>query len=321
MGHLTLVITDFALPGDSDVALPRLPALESLIARGGSAPAGDPGWRHWTLAQAGLPVQGDLPVAAVIAGRVGHWAVATPVHLLAGLKQVHFDTAGLPCLAAAQQTALASSFNETFGGDGLALSFADGTGLLELPRPLEAVTHDPLPLAGREAGAWLPAGPDGGRLRRLMTEIQMWLCTQPLNEQRLARQEPVVNALWIWGLGRAELPAPAATLPTLASADTFLRAAWRRADGEVIAPPDSFADCTGEREHVLATFELSSLSDSPAEALEAAEVGWFAPLVEALARGRSSGVRVWLAGHVLELEPRDRLRFWRRRRAWHEALR
>ena len=115
---------------------------------------------------------------------------------------------------------IAASFNAHLGGDGLALeAVAPTLGLLALPRAVEAQTHDPAPLAGREAGAWLPSGADGGWLRRLMTEAQMLLHDHPVNAAREARGEAPVNGLWLWGSGGDAPPALPGSLPALASAD------------------------------------------------------------------------------------------------------
>lgn len=187
--------------------------------------------------------------------------------------------------------------------------------------PLDATTHDPQPLAGRDAGAWLPSGPGGARLRRLMTEIQMWLHTHPLNESRLRRGEPPVNGLWLWGIGGDPLQ-PVASLPGLSTDDPFLRRLWHAAGAECAPTPVSL-----EAWHAAATpsaivsIGLGALERDPAAALVRVEERWFAPLESALASGAISGARLFLDGTVATVGRYDRLRFWRPRRAWHEVLR
>ncbi len=321
MMRLSLAITDFEVPGEAGSTVPRLPSLERLLALGQPLPTAFPGWRHWALAVAGMSPAADLPVAATIANRPGQWALATPVHLLAGLEHLHLDPAGLPTLSRSEQDVLADSFDGTFGAEGLSLSFEDGAALLRLPAPTVATTHDPEPLAGKEAGAWLPSGRDGARLRKLMTEIQMWLHGHPLAIAREARGEAPVNALWIWGQGDAATPVAAGVIPRLASSDAFLRALWRRADVPVYGPPSSLEPwLAGMRGHdALVTLGIGQ-AGTHAEALERVEACWFAPLLAALGDANVSELRLLLAGRELVLRPRDRLRFWRRRRAWTEAL-
>lgn len=54
-------------------------------------------------------------------------------------------------------------------------------------------------LAHRSASAFMPAGEDGGRWRRLMTEIQMLLHMHPVNILRESQGKLPVNSLWFWG--------------------------------------------------------------------------------------------------------------------------
>ncbi len=317
MSWFALAIADLAAP-EGTAGLPRLPALERLLARGERRP-GPADFRRWILTLAGLVPPLRLPLASVMAGRPGHWALATPVHLVAGLDRVHLHPGGLPATTPAELAAIAASFNAALGGDGLALEPAGPSlGLLSLARPVSADTHDPAPLAGREAGAWLPSGPDGGWLRRLMTEAQMLLHGHPVNSAREARGEAPVNGLWLWGTGGEALPALPAGLPPLETADPFLAALWRNSAGTVSAPAAAFGDRPpGPR---IVTLDLAALGGTPAEALERAEAQWFAPLERALAPGGIERLDLFVAGRALRAAPRHRLKFWRRARPWQEAV-
>jgi hypothetical protein len=323
MQTLTLAMTDFAAPGPGSGALPRLPALEQLLARGERRQVEDADFRGWILGRAGFPAARSLPLAAVVAARPGHWALATPLQLLAGLERVNLHPAGAPLLEPAELQALVASFNNVLGGEGLALeALHSGQCLLSLPRAMVATTHDPGPLAGREASGWLPAGPDGAWLRRLMTEAQMLLHEHPVNLARVARGAQPVNALWLWGLGGGELPAPAAPLSPLASDDDFLRALWRRHGGRIEAAPEGLAaTLMAKRDAVgVVTLALGGLAADPVQALQQVEERWFAPLAAALAGGRLGAVRIFLAGQEVEFAARHRFRVWRRGRPWQEVL-
>lgn len=320
MTQLALAITDFALPVEADSA-PRLERFNRLLARGDREPARLPGWRHWVLQTAGMTVPERLPLASTLAGRGGNWAIVTPVHLLAGLEHVHLDPAGLPALTDTEWRLLVDGFNQEFAEEGISLGFDGEVALLALTERLDATTHDPQPLAGRDAGAWLPSGPGGARLRRLMTEIQMWLHTHPLNESRLRRGDPPVNGLWLWGIGGDSLP-PVASLPGLSTDDPFLRHLWHAA-GAVCAPTPVSLDAwrTAATPSAIVSIGLGALERDPAAALARVEERWFAPLESALASGAISEARLFLDGTVATVGRYDRLRFWRRRRDWHEALR
>lgn len=319
MARLLLAVPDFPRHVETD-AVPRLQALESLIARGRpGAPAAE--WRSWILGQAGADVSAPLPVARVVAGRDGHFAIATPVHLLAGLEHVHFDPAGLPSLNAEEWTRLCVGFNDVFSSDGLHLAREHGVGLLSLPRPVDALTRDPEPLAGREAGAWLPSGTEGAWLRRLMTEVQMWLYDHEINMEREARELCPVNGLWLWGLGGDAARAQRPPRAMLASRDPFLRRLWANDGGQVGGDPDDLettldtgADC------VVASISLAGLAPTPGESLQRLEADWFAPLAAGMVSGRVGSAELLLGDASLVLRPADRFRFWRRVRPWQEVL-
>jgi hypothetical protein len=318
MTPLTLAISDFALPAEGGEA-PRLDALGRLLARGRREPCRQQDWRHWVLGASGLKPPEQLPVASTLAGRPGCWMVATPVHLLAGLEHLHLDPAGLPVLSGQNWQELSSDFNHVFADSGYRLEFDGEVALLDLGEALEAVTHDPQPLAGRDAAAWMPSGPGGGRLRRLMTEIQMWLHDHPVNAARSRRGVAPVNCLWLWG-GGGETLWPQTQLPGLASNDPFLRKLWQTAGAPCAVPPSSLAAWLAMPRPIV-SLELASIDPDPGIALQRLEQAWFRPLEEALAEGTISRARLHLGAVVATLHRHDRWRFWRPQRDWHEALR
>jgi hypothetical protein len=217
---------------------------------------------------------------------------------------------------------LAEAFNAEFGPDGLHLDCDDGLGLLSLPRPLVATTHDPGALAGRDAGAWLPSGPDGGWLRRTMTSIQMWLHDHPLNRERASAGQVPVNALWLWAVGAGSVSWPAAPLPVLATDDEVLRRLWRRAGAVATGLPASFeAWQPAAAPQACVALSLAGLAHDPRQALDALESGWLAPVAAAVRSGRLAEARLHLGASILEFSRADLFRFWRRHRAWHEVLR
>lgn len=309
--ELLVAITDLAPPDtDAAAALPRLPALESLLvrARRAAAPAD---WRRWALGHVGLDAPpGDLPIGAALAAAAGlalddaSWLLATPVHLQATLTQVRLHAAGPLPLAPADAAALAARACAELGGDGFELHAAGDQLLARFAPAVSLATHDPALLAGYEIGARLPAGTDGGRVRRCMTELQMWLHANPIVAPA---GEVSPNALWLWGAGRA-LPRGEAHWPVLDSDDPWLRA-LRTRTGAAPARPD----------RRLATWRLASLADAGDESVFVrAEREWFAPLARALAAGELAHVRLYLGGAEFELRRAQRWRFWRKPRPWWE---
>ena len=323
MTRLDLAITDFALPVESDSA-PRLALLERLLARGRQRPGAAASWRHWLLEHCGMDAPGELPLGRLLAGREGAFALATPLHLVAGLEHVHLDPAGPPRLEPGEWKVLVETFNAEFGQDGLQLHHRDGLGLMSLPRPVEVTTHDPASLPGCDAGGWLPGGRDGGWLRSTMTAIQMWLHDHPLNRQRASAGLVPVNALWIWGAGSGSLPRPRATLPTLptlATDDDVSRCLWRHLGGPQAGLPASFAGWPPDgSKHRVVALSLSGLEADPRRALAELEARWLGPVAADVLAGRLGRACLHLGGTELEFSRGDLLRFWRRPRAWHEAL-
>jgi hypothetical protein len=307
--HLHAALTDLApLEVHAEHALPRLPALERMLARASRAAAeGD--WRRWALAVAGLAAPaGDLPVGATLAAAhgldasSGTWLVAAPVHFVATPTHVRLHAAGVLAPGREAATALAARFNEALGSREQRLRAVASLLLLQVDGALAVGSEDPDALAGRDVGGALPTGPDGGRVRRLMTEAQMWLHDAPP-----AGAGPQVNGLWFWGAGRAPLEGEA-VWPALDSSDPFLRAAR-----EVYAGRAAGA---GAR---LASWRLADFAPDAAP-LARAEAHWFEPLEEELAAGTLQSATIHYGGQVFRLHRRQRWRLWVRPRPWWELV-
>jgi hypothetical protein len=296
-----VLITDLVPPAQATAAdlLPRLPQLETLLARG-RAISRAPSWRHHLLALAGQPCPADreVPVGAQLAAAAGlpaaaGWAVVTPVRCVAGLDHVQLQGFGAPLSAA-----LLARFNAELGGPAGQLHATPYANLWSFSKPLAVTTHDPAPLVGHDVGPCLPAGPDAAALRRWMTEAQMWL--------HAAGEPQRVNSLWPWGVGTAADAATPPTLPWAVEGED----AWVAA-----LPRGTKTPAAESRAARMATrVTLWRLADyaSAAGAFAAADAAWSEALQTAL-RERGAAT-VWLAGRCHELRAADRWRVWRR---WH----
>jgi hypothetical protein len=135
--------------------------------------------------------------------------IATPVHYLAEMSNVRLAADGILSLSRAEADALAADFNRVWHDAGIRLI----AGRSQTPRApdlfcvtdrvLDAATRDPEDVLDRHIEDYLPAGHDAPRLRRLMSEIEMWLFEHAVNRTRLADATPAVNGLWLWGGGSA----------------------------------------------------------------------------------------------------------------------
>lgn len=291
-------------PGEA-APLPRLPALEGLVARGEVRPAPSD-WRRWALARAGLEaVAGDLPLGRLLAAAAGlrveasdTWLAVAPLSLRAGLSAVRVgDTAIAPDAAGAAR--LASLFNAEWASEASSLHALGADLVLRHRARLEVATVDPAHVLGRDLGGALPQGSDAPALVRLMTEIQMWLHALP--------PEPAIagiNGLWLWGAGQEPLSGTP-RWPAFADFDPFLTAARRAHPGPARADAE------------LVRWSVARLISTGAT-LAAADRKWFAPLAASLRSGRLAAAELHLLDSTVRLAARQRWRFWIRPQPWWE---
>ncbi len=185
----------------------RAPALERLLARADAGTrAAD--WRTeaFRVITAGSPIMPSAAAAALRSaggGSDGAWVfVATPVHFVAGMSSVGMPCEGLLDLGEAEADALAVDFNRRFSAGGARLiRGAEALLLCVFDDRLDVTTTAPEQLTPRDIWDALPSGPDSGRVRRLMSEIEMWLFDHPVNRDRRSRgssadQRPVAVGRW-----------------------------------------------------------------------------------------------------------------------------
>lgn len=147
-------------------------------------------WAAWQMRQAGQPVESTAR------------AWVTPCHWAVGRDHIAMALPSRLQLDAAQSQALLATVQPYFVQDGLSLTYqgpgqwiAEG----ELLRRLPCASLDRV--AGRMVDSWLPRGAEARDLRRLQQEIQMLLYTHPVNAEREARGQPVINSFWVSGAG------------------------------------------------------------------------------------------------------------------------
>ena len=117
---------------------------------------------------------------------------------------------GILDLEPAEADLLVADFNRVFDGAGVRLVRGGTAPLLCLfDAPLCVTTIDPEEVLGQDIGEFLPRGADSARLRRLMSEIEMWLFRHTVNERRRARAVPAISGLWLWGGGASDSALPA----------------------------------------------------------------------------------------------------------------
>jgi hypothetical protein len=316
--HLAIVVTDASPPtglGPAALAsLERLPSAELVQARG-TRIASTTDWWEGVCRLAGIPPR-DLAVAEVAwlgatATRKSAVWLATPVQLTAAMDHVRMDGVAAP--DAASLAWLSAAFNREFADSGHALhATPTGQAFLEAPKCVDAVSVDPGRAVGRDVADFLPGGPGGGELRRLMTEIQMWL-------HGAAGPARTFNALWLWGGGGTwpEVP-PCSELPVAASPEPLVRGLWKLAGAPVAAPAADFAAASLLRARsVLATVSLEHWrGGGERQPLRRLEADWLAPAWRALRIGRLKSLELHLNGKLTRASRTHCWRVWRARRHW-----
>jgi hypothetical protein len=306
---------------------PDLPALEWLLARGRSTPADDAHWRRWVLAGTPLPAEllerfpaGPCSVAPDRDGTTpGTWARVEPVQLLAALDHLELAAPVPVALDPPEAQALLEALDAHLQGTGFSLQGAAGDGwLCRCPDDLECTTADPWNAVGRNLREWLPGGRDARRVQALLTELQMLLHDHPVNGRRAARGLPVVNSLWLWGVGRAQQPA-AATSGTLATDDAWLAGLWRLHGGRTLPPPQLDVLLDEIEGDVHCAVAPGRWTGPAADEVRRLDEQYFAPARAALRAGRVRRVELHLGDRTTTLHARDRWAFWRRPRAGGET--
>ena len=251
----------------------------------------------------------------------GQWWLAGCIHLEPGVDRVYLDREA-PAPSAAEWRELEHGFNVAFSASGFRLlDGADAQAYLLSAEHLDADTVDPALVRGADILPALPRGASAPALKRLMTEIQMWLHDHPVNIARQERGAPMLSGLWIWGGGTLP-PEPSATLPALRSDDAFLRGLWTMGGGEAESVPPSFQalDLARDVAMIVAVSAAQSPTKSAAQALSDLERDWFQPALAAVRGGRVGRLQLHLNDRLVSLTRWNSWRWWRRTRPVFEAL-
>ncbi|MFI4865743.1 MAG: hypothetical protein ACHQDB_01435 [Steroidobacterales bacterium] len=350
MAELVFILTDFFSVADAGghgvaaaAGLPRLPLLETILARSRAAPL-DSDWRGWLACRfPGEPVGASVPAALMtdsVAGTVaaawdaspavgparGQVWLATPVHYYAGIDSVYLHPAGLLRLDSREQDTLVADFGRVFAGSPWALRSIGQRELLLSGPTLAASGADPARFAGSDPSAGLPRGEGAAALRGLGAEMEMWLYEHPLNLERHSRGELPVTTLWLWG-GEANLALPlpvgartGAQPAHLYGRDTYAEALWRLQGSEARALPGSF-DATPIAARTDAIFLYALLQPAGlTAALLQFEQHWLAAALRAVGRRRVSLLRLLIGRRSYSLGWLELARLWRARAPWWETL-
>jgi len=257
--------------------------------------------------------------------------IATPVHLMAGLKTVHFPANGVLHLSEDEANELSATFATTFGAEGLELRPAGAAGFVL--RGLEAVgalTVEPARLIGESLETHLPSGAGSAELRALASELEMWLHGLPLNRRREVRGEPGISSLWMWGGGqpprdRLRPTRAASRWSRIVTDDVWAHALGRLSSVPVSSLPTSIDEILGDASVKSDGVEsddesllvIASISGLEAEYFDQA---WIAPAARALRDGQLGRFTVAANDRWTSVDSGDRYRIWRPKRTVFTAV-
>src|SRR5512139_508436 len=301
----------------------RLPALQTLLARGTRQSSAAEGVEAAVCETLGIVRQRDWPLAPItleadggVAGDA-YWLRADPVHLQVMRDRIVMADSSALDLSQPEADALAATIGEHFGAD-LSPTPRQPTRWYLRLEYVPRLNTTPLSVAaGRDIDPLLPQGDDAMLFRARMNELQMLLHDHPVNLAREERGELPVNSLWLWGGG--QLPV-ACTSPIPLYADNFEALALgafckARVHG---LPGHRDARLFGSDGLVLldALNRAGHVGDAYGwrDALRGLERDWFEPLLGTLRRIGPHGLRLVdpVNGKGACLHASDAWKFWRR---------
>ena len=266
----------------------------------------------------------DAAAAAHADAAEAAWVcLATPVHYLAEMTTVRLSQDGILSMSPTDAETLALDFNRVWNGSGIRLTAGASARLYCLfDQSLHVTTRDPQDVLDQHIEEYLPSGADAPRLRRLMSEIEMWLFEHGANKARASSSLPHISGLWLWGGG-----APLASLPTVqgwaAGDDVFFGAFGSMAEKSDSAGKSDRSEKSdngkksGNGEKSNCGVVVSSQAPG-SDGWQDVESRWLKSAVAQLRAGRLSQLQMSAGERCFTLTARARLRFWRRRKPWWE---
>jgi len=288
----------------------RCALLEKLLARA-DGPVETTDWRADAFRVLAPQPAAMPPVAAAafcadgLACGAAWVCVATPLHYRAEASNVRLPLEGVLCLDSAAAEVLALDFNRLWKNSGVGL-VAGRSGRLYgvFDHAPNVAAHDPEDVRGRHIEEFLPSGPDAGRLRLLMSEMEMWLFEHPVNRERMAQGGEVINGLWLWGGGE-----PLGSLPVVQG--------W-------VAGDDLFFGAIGARCESDSAREGSGVTvvqqDPGSDDWLRAGLPRLKAAAAQLRSGRISRLELSAGARCFSATTRGMRAFWRRRRPWWESF-
>ena len=265
-------------------------------------------WAALEAARLGLTGAGAGPRGGLDAGSEAGsddgstraWGRLTPAHWQLGTEQITMLAPQLLALDSAASAAFLEAVRPLFETEGFELHATEaGHWLASHPVLADLPCASLDRVIGRNVDLWLPADPRARLVRRLQNEVQMFLHTHPLNEDREQRGALPVNSFWLDGCGVAPASQGVAALASSAAVieDDRLRApalnedwfAWSRAFAQLDEGPIAQAlQAAGEGHPVKLSLcgerQACTLTPRPLTAWQRLRRAWRPPPMAAVER-------------------------------------
>jgi hypothetical protein len=228
-------------------------------------------------------------------------------------------------LEADDLTTLATDFQRVFHDSGFVLEPL-GTGDFLLFGPEMHLSEEAEPARFLGESVVQRGHGSAPALRRLSTEIEMWLHEHPVNDARRRRGQTPVTGLWLWGGGAAaarnaavaeELSDPPSDIAF--GQDAYLHGLWSSIGKKVFPLPQELADVFGysqARRAVLVIEICPMLHSAPTltllDALVQIDRRFIQPAVMALRLAKLERLVLLVNDRRLVMRRLDRFKLWRR---------
>ena len=264
----------------------------------------------WLARQFGLaersPTGGSPALATALMNALGltpaagTWFILHPVHIHIARDHLVLTDMRQLTLPEPESRALFETAQPLFEEAGKALMYGNAqTWFARADDWADLETSTPDAACGHNIDIWMPKGSAARDWRRLQNEVQMHWHTHPVNAEREARRDKVVNSLWLWG------GAPTAMAFTSEHYhEVFNLSGWMRAFRQFAFR--QMQECSAADIVALAPDSGLLILDSliePALAgdwslwlqrFHALEADWFAPLTAAVKAGKLNQISLIL---------------------------
>lgn len=309
----------------------RLPALETLLARGSIQACPDAGLEAALCMALGIERQQDWPLAPItleadggVAGDA-YWLRADPVHLQVMRDRIVLANSADLNVSRREADALAAAIGSHFGEALSPIPHHPQRWVVSFPQAPD-LTTTPLSVAiGRAIEPLMPQGDDAPHFRSLLNELQMLLFEHPVNQAREARGELPINSLWLWGGGQQRsAPKSGLSIYTRDIEASALAAFCGAAVHPLPAQPDKTLLKT---EAIGVLDELTRAGQCGdafgwRESIRSLEANWFVPLLDAIGSIGPPGLHLVdpVNGKTLHVKRSDAWKIWRRQKSLSSAL-